>query len=354
MGIGSAMLEALKCMYSTTKCILKSFTNLSEIFETHNGIKQGASSSVILFIAFMDDIIDVLKEKCTEEPLLKDLHCLLHADDTLVLSTNGTLFKYKCCELINAFYAKKMSINMKKSGYTIINAKDGDIKSDIKLEDQWLPYKSEKKYLGATFTDTGIVREDVNLLVKEKSKDVMVKLSNFIYNNKYAPVSVKLKVVKACVNGSVTYSCESWGSCALNSVESLQRKALKIALGVRNNVPNEIIYGESGFVPLRPGIYKRQLNFFRKLKNDTINNPSSTVAYIFNTAVENNIHLLLHYKHLDSKFNNPDACYKFYVETFSETAVNKVRENGSIEKDNYYGTSINNLSHQISTVKYCV
>ena len=43
---------------------------------------------------------------------------------------------------------------MKKSGYMIINAKDVDIKSDIKLEDQWLPYKSGKKYLGATFTDT--------------------------------------------------------------------------------------------------------------------------------------------------------------------------------------------------------
>ena len=85
----------------------------------------------------------------------------------------------------------------------------------------------------------------------------MVKLSNFIYNNKYAPVTVKLKVVKAFVNASITYSYESWGSCALNTIESLQRKALKIALGVRNNIPNEIIYGESGFVSLRPALYKR-------------------------------------------------------------------------------------------------
>ena len=110
----------------------------------------------------------------------------------------------------------------------------------------------------------------------------------------------------------------------------------------------KIIYGESEFVPLRPGIYKRTVEFFYKLKNDTINNPSSTVAYIFNTAIENNIHLLLHYKQLDSKFNNPDACYKFYVETFSETAVNKVRENGSIEKDNYYGTYLSINQHLIA------
>ena len=66
-----------------------------------------------------------------------------------------------------SFLRKKMSINMKKSGYMIINGKDEDVKSDIKLSAQWIPYKSEKKYLGAIFTDTGIVREDGNLFVKE-------------------------------------------------------------------------------------------------------------------------------------------------------------------------------------------
>ena len=324
-------------MYSTKKCVLKSFKKLSDIFETHGGIKQGASSSVILFIAFMDNIIGILTERCTEEPVLKNVHCLLHADDTLILSTNRNLFETTCHLIIEAFYAKKMSINTKKSGYMIINGKDEDVKSDIKLSAQWIPYKSEKKYLGAIFTDTGIVREDVNLFVKEKSKDVMVKLSNFIYNNKYAPVTVKLKVVKACVNASITYSCESWGSCALNTIESLQRKALKIALGVRNNIPNEIIYGESGFVSLRPAIYKRQLTFYTKLKNDKLEQPHSTVAHIFNTAIEKNIHFLRHYKQLDMTFNNPDECYKCYVKSFIDTSVQKVREKGLIENDSSYG-----------------
>ena len=52
MGIGFVMFNALKCIYSSTRCILKGFGKISEIFKTNTGIKQGgASSSVILFIA---------------------------------------------------------------------------------------------------------------------------------------------------------------------------------------------------------------------------------------------------------------------------------------------------------------
>ena len=93
MGLGTVMFNALKCIYSSTRCILKGFGKVSEIFETYTGIKQGASSSVILFIAFIDDVIDILKYLCLPEHILGDLHCLLHADDTPILSTNGELFK---------------------------------------------------------------------------------------------------------------------------------------------------------------------------------------------------------------------------------------------------------------------
>ena len=79
----------------------------------------------------------------------------------------------------------------------IINGREQDVKSNLKLSTGWLSYKSKHKYLGSK--DTGKISDDVNLMVKAMSKDVMVKLSDFVYNNMHAPVSVKLKIVKACV-----------------------------------------------------------------------------------------------------------------------------------------------------------
>ena len=132
MGIGWVMLNTLKCIYSNTRCVLKSFGKLSQAY---TGIKQGASSSVILFIAFLDDIINILKERCTPEPIIETLHCLLHADDTLVLSTSREAFIKKCNILVETIHEKKMSLNYKKSGYMIINPMcDSDIKCDIKIK----------------------------------------------------------------------------------------------------------------------------------------------------------------------------------------------------------------------------
>ena len=124
--------------------MLRGFDKLSEVFETHTSIKQGAASSVILFIIFLDDIIDKLKKDCLTEPVLRDLHCLLHADDTLVLSTNRTQFIQKCNLLVDMIQDKKMQLDYKKSGYMIVNAKKNDLKCHLRLNSGWLQYELAK------------------------------------------------------------------------------------------------------------------------------------------------------------------------------------------------------------------
>ena len=336
MGIGSVILEAIKRMYSSTRCVLKCFGKLSEAFKTYTGIRQGASSSVILFIAFMDDIIDVLKEKCVMEPILGDLHCLLHADDTLVLSTNKSLFIDKCNVLLDTFNTKKMSLNFKKSGYMIINGKPDDIRCDLKLLDGWLCYKQKHNYLGSIFTDSGTLNNDVSTFLSMKSKHVNVKLANFMFNNKYAPVVVKLKVVKACINAILTYSCEAWGSCPLNSVEILQRKAIKIALSIQKNIPNEILYTETGLSTLKPIIYKRQWKYFEKIKTGAATNPHSSISRLFNIAMGKNLQFLRHYRKLNETFNSAQECYVFYVNEHNDKCKLTIYQEGTNDPDCCY------------------
>ena len=307
------------------------------MFQTYSGIKQGASSPVILFITFMDEVIDILKEKCVDEPIINNLHCLLLADDTLVLSTDRNLFINKCNILIDAFHKKKMHINISKSGYMIVNASEKDVKMDLKLDFGWLSYKNHHKYLGVLICDTGKLIDDMNLFVKEKRKEVIVKLANFIYNNKFAPVMIKLKLVKSCVNASITYACECRVCSSVVLLEVLQRKALKIALSIRKNIPNEVLYAESGCIPLKAIIYKRQLKFYRKLKNDTISDPYSPITLIFNNAVNVNIQFIRHYKQLDEKFADERECYNFYVNQYQCTAIEKVRQKGTVDPDGYFG-----------------
>ena len=338
LGIGSVMFCSIKSMYSVTRCVLRGFGKISEIFETHTGIKQGASSSVILFIIFLDNIIDDLKEKCIPEPILQDLHCLLHADDTLIISTNRESFIHKCNVLIKTLTDKKMLLNYKKSGYMIINGGEEDLKSALRIDSGWLLYKVAQKYLGVMFSDTGVLKTDISLFLEKKKKDVNVKLASFLNKNVTAPIPIKLKVVNSCINSALTYGCEAWGSSPLNNVEILQRKALKMILDVRRNTPNEIVYTESGHTTVQPMIYKRQLKFFHKVKEDCLNNPTSTIAKIFTLGIDTNTKFLRHYKELDEKFLTPEACFQFYVNQHKNKISAKIQIKYDNDVDSTLGT----------------
>ena len=78
-----------------TKYVLKAGNKFSDVFCNFSGIKQGAPSSVVLVVIFMDEFISILREKCIQEIIINDLQILLHADDTIVLSTDHDLFRYK-------------------------------------------------------------------------------------------------------------------------------------------------------------------------------------------------------------------------------------------------------------------
>lgn len=338
LGIGSVIFNSLKSIYSVTRCVLKGFGKLSEVFETYTGIKQGASSSVILFIVFLDDIIDDLKQNCLVEPILNDLHCLLHADDTMLLSTSREQFIHKCNILLKLISDKKMKLNYTKSGYMIINGKANDLKCDLKLASQWLQYKSSQKYLGTVFTDTGILKTDISSFIDKKNKEINVKLASFLVKNQFAPINMKMKVVNACVDSALTYGCEAWSSFPLNKVEVLQRKAIKMVMGVYSNSANEIIYVESGVVSLKPIIYKRQLKYFRIIKQECMNDPTSNISKNFQHAINSKTPFIRHYIKLDEKFPNINQCYDYYVNEHKEAIRVKIMQKNSINPDSILGT----------------
>ena len=339
LGIGSVMFCSLACMYSTTKCVLKGFGKLSEVFQTYTGIRQGAPSSVILFIVFLDDIISRLKDRCDPEPILRDLHCLLHADDTVIISTNREQFIHKCNVLLEILKEKKMLLNYKKSAYFIINGDpDVDIKCALKLNSGWLVYKALQKYLGTLFSDSGVLKDDVSLFLDGKSKDLNVKLASCLHKNEDMPVTMKFNVVSACINASLTYGCEAWGSTPLNKIEALQRKALKMVLGVSKNAANDIVYVESGFEMLKPMICKRQLKFYQKMLKDSEEKPTSPIAVIIKEAIRRNVTFIRHYKKLHEQFQTPNQCFKQLNNELKTQRTVKFEQCHAADKDSILGT----------------
>ena len=310
LGISYTMLSVLKMIYSNTTCILSFFGETSQLINMYTGIRQGAPSSVLLFLIFIDDLILYLKSKCSIELIIHDMHCLLHADDTAIISTERKKFIEKCNYMLLYFQDNKLGLNYDKSGYLIFNAKTNDLKINIQLNNGWLKYKKSMKYLGNFICDNGGINTAIELYLEEKRSNVTIKFANFCMKNIFAPLDIKKIVLKACVCSSLTYGSETWGEFNENKLETIYRSAIKTMLNIRQNTNNEIVYIESDLLPLICMIKEKQLKFWNTINEQKLQNPTSPLSKLIDLASSLDCPYLQHYKTLADDYNNPEECFK--------------------------------------------
>ena len=335
-GIGNCMLQALKRLYSCTYCVLSCGNQQSEKFRTYSGIRQGAASSTLLFIAFIDDLIDYLEERCPSEPFLDILHCLLHADDTAIVSTNRTDFVNKCNHMIKFFDENDLKLNFSKCEYLIINGKGDDVKEALQLSNGLLSYKSVVKYLGMKISDTGNISGDIDRNIDAKRSSVTIKFGNFCRKNFLAPLDVKLNVLNTCASASLTYGCEVWGGAKIPKLEALYRQGLKTALSVSNNVNNEIVYFETGAWPLQIRISKQQLKFWMSIEDLLQNKPDHYISKLVTAAAD--CKYIKYYKQLHQTFTDTGECDRVMTSNVKSALEAKTRMAGENDRDSRLGT----------------
>ena len=330
-------MQALKRIYVHTSCIIGNATQASDEFRTTSGIRQGAASSVLLFIFFMDGLISFLQLNCIQEPILNTIHCLLHADDTIVISTDRATFVQKCNLMLQYFDDNRLSLNFSKSMYMIINAKEPDLKCDIQLTTGKFQYCEEYVYLGAVVTDTGCITYDIERYVGLKRANVTIKFNNFLRKNFLAPLSIKLKVLDVCVTSSLTYGCESWGTAAIKSIEVAYRLGLKRALSIRETVNTEIVYIEANRVPLQIRIAKQQLNFWIGLQAYLDNNPEHPLKDLIDQGLAANLPYLKYYTNLQSIYTSPKNLEDVLTKEFRDSTATKIITKSNNDADSRLG-----------------
>ena len=306
-GVGWVMLEALKNIYLHTACIITFYGCFSETFITRSGIRQGSASSVLLFILFMDGLFPYLREHCSTEELIKHFHALVHADDTIIISTSRDQFITKCNHMLDYFSENSLKLNFDKSSYFIINPKANDRKTSLQLEEGILKYKAKQEYLGVIVTDVGSLKHDILKFIREKRSNILIKFTNFCNKNFLAPLNIKLDVLDTCVTSSLLYASETWADNG-KEVEALYRTGLPTALGIRTTVNNEVLYTESGRYPLKCRIQKQQLKFWLSLQNYMSKFPESALKHLLDIAIEHDLPYVKWYQSLESKYRTPENC----------------------------------------------
>ena len=82
LGCGAVMLAALVSMYAMTENVVG-----AAVVAVTLGVRQGSPASCLLFIIFVNDFINMLKEGAGVDGFVSWLHVLVLMDDTVLIAT---------------------------------------------------------------------------------------------------------------------------------------------------------------------------------------------------------------------------------------------------------------------------
>ena len=253
-GCGRVMLKAIKAMYSCTKNVLK-----SAVIDASIGVRQGAPSSCLLFIMYIDIMVKMVKGAFANDGFLGALHALLLMDDTVILATSRERCESKF--KIVTQYCKEfgMLINVKKTKFFVVNGSEID-KMPFQIDSLNISYSQTYLYLGAWFTDSGRI-SDVIALHEKANQCTLNKFSIFCAANSNMPFKYKKLVFDAAVTASLLYSAESWLSDSIRPIEQQYNQLVRCLLGVRKNTSIDLCHLEAGIPPVKHVLAKRRCKY---------------------------------------------------------------------------------------------
>ena len=155
LGISDQFIHVLKSLYSKVQCTAKVNSFVTDWFNVSVGLKQGGISSPVLSNAFMDDLVQMIREQ-KKGVTYGDVNVsiLLYADDIVLLSNceEGlqsmlVLLEEWCCKwglTINGNKSKVMHFRSLSVDKTVF---------PFTCRDETLEIVSQYKYLGLILTE---------------------------------------------------------------------------------------------------------------------------------------------------------------------------------------------------------
>ena len=250
IGISARLLNALMGVYTNIQTAVFHNQEYSEKMNLQAGIKQGAPTSGLLYIAYTLDLIQIFKI-FNPEPIIKTIHMIMHADDIIIMATG----KHKCVEkvykLMECCRNNYISLQVSKCFFISYNRKTlVDIEPIIIEREKKICTTKQQVYLGSVITDSLYLKDDIEAETRIRNGNI-IKYYAFLRKNRYAPTYIKLMVLDACVLSSLIYNSETWSNTTIKSLQIKYRKILKTILGVKTATSNEIVYLELGKVSLQ-------------------------------------------------------------------------------------------------------
>lgn len=254
------LLEIIKSFHTDTKTIVQVENCKIPAFSVKTGVRQGCVMAPLLFIIYMQIIINNITNKniggidlnfrndsnmfnrrnLKATTKIKQLHLLdlMFADDCALFAETPELLQ----ELTNAFVeeAKKLGlqVNESKTEVMFVNTPA----ADIYINNTKLQTTQSFKYLGTHIQTNGRVDDDINQRINKASM-AFQSLYQRLWKPHEITLRTKLMVYEAVVLSTLLYSAECWTALSkhVKTLNAFHLRCLKTICKIKwtDKIPNE-------------------------------------------------------------------------------------------------------------------
>jgi Reverse transcriptase (RNA-dependent DNA polymerase)/Endonuclease-reverse transcriptase len=229
------------------------------------GVPQGSTLSPTLFNVFTADM----------PATSRHVQLYSFADDLAVAGQSTRLcraakYVQKALDVIHPFYQKwRMGLNASKTTATIYTTKWNECRTpELKLDGVNISWMPVNRYLGLDI-DKGLTWATHIKAILKKAHFKLSKLYSLL-GSPYLDLTSKLRLYKAILRPSLTYSAPVWSGCSATHIKKLQifqNKCLRLCASAPRATKITLLHSELGIELVKDHLAKLSTNFYPKLKD---------------------------------------------------------------------------------------
>lgn len=251
LGIKGKVLKWFQSYLENRKQLVRFNGSLSEKINVNNGVPQGSKLGPLLFIIYINDIIEKLNNV--------GIKCKMFADDMKIYfySHNIKIIEYKLNEglkiLSDWMNKNQLKINVKKSAFMILNSQRANNvrgKCKLMIDNEMLNEVRSTKYLGIIIDDTLTFNDNAKYVANKISKKVnlLYRLGNSISSFTKCTIykSIILPHFDYCSTLMLNYSKSN-----IDLLQKLQNRAMRIILKVNRYTNVKLMLDTLGWLSVK-------------------------------------------------------------------------------------------------------
>ena len=269
-GISEKFILTLQAMYcGDNACVKVNENTLTDKIEITQGVKQGCILSPLLFILFIDSLMDELTTNNIDAPTMGQvtLPGLLFADDLVILSKTITGLQAGLNILEMFCVDTKLTVNVNKSKIMIFK------KGWVFSKHECWTFKGKALENVKNFTYLGV---NLSMNVSWTRHKEIVKRKGMLILNEIRRTTMSVpdldprvtdKMFHTLLVPAISYGSEIWGIGNNTIFCSLQNRYLKNVLGIAHSSANAGVLWEFGAPSIQTTLTKKAIKYWITIRN---------------------------------------------------------------------------------------